>query len=389
MSYISQFKAAPGVPIGALAHFPASAPSFVQQQGREYVLTGAVVDYAAKYAGSVAQASWIGHDGLPVSGVTGAFNVQRAEKLGSYWYVSKGAAVRRSTDLLSWSDVTLGSGGTSYPASLCSNGTYICAGAATGTTVQYSNGGAWANIPTTTLAAQPKVILYGPNGWAAFSSFNGVSSEYATQTNANPAFSAWTLRNPGPGLLPELNGGVVGSGKYVLYGRNGSSFPAIYTSTDAINWTLRYTGGSTATLYDMVWTGAAFLVRSGTSDLLTSSDGVSWATLATKPISAAANAYVSLSSDGAGKVIVITTESSVKYIRTSSDHGATWSAALALIDATAPLEVMAFAGSSYVHVRNSDAAYYCDFSTLATARWVGVTTSATPPAGSAYFARVL
>lgn len=376
-----------GLPIGAYAQFPAGAPTLIQQGVSEFLLNGAVVDYAAKYADAVAKAPWIVNNKLPAS----AFAAQMTNivKSGSYCVGLASGGIRRSTDMTNWETIAV-SGIGSSPYSLCASGNYLCAGNST-TSIIYSanNGASWAAIPTTALAAAPKFILRANNTWAAFTAtFNGTQSEYATQSAENPGAYAWTVRNQGSVLLNSVSCAAASPSLFVLGGSNNSdSSGRIYTSADAVSWTLRHT--ATSSVQKIVYTGAKFfaIVTSG-RDLVSSATGSgTWATDANKPVSSNEfYTYLDICSDGAGVVVAITTESGVVGIRVSTDHGVTWSPQKTLSGTNlSPSARISFVqGLSLAIVYSGSASYIVDYSAIGQARWVGTTEASTAAPGVSY-----
>lgn len=372
-----------GLPIGAYAQFPAGAPTLIQQSGSEYVLNGAVVDYAAKYSDAVAKAPWIGNDKLPVSAFGTASNPFLV-KSGSYAIGFASGGVRRSTDMLNWATVTVANIGSS-PYSLCASGSYVCVGD-NATSIRYSadNGATWSAIPSTVISAAPAFILRANGIWAAFTNtLNGTQSEYATQSNANPGASAWTLRSPGVSYLTNLATAAASSGLFVVGGSNSSdSSSRIYSSANAVDWTVRYTG--TGSIIKLIYTGSKFFAVTSGGDLLSSASGTgAWVSDASKPVS---SGILDAFTDGAGAVILLTNESGTYGLRVSIDHGATWTAQKTLtgMSLQSSAKVSLLPGFGFALVCSAGATYLVDYSAIGQTRWVGTTAASTAAPGVSY-----
>lgn len=82
--------------------------------------------------------------------------------------------------------------------------------------------------------------------------------------------SAWQWANPKPhgNSVEDI---VYGSNLYVSISGGGG----IYTSSDTINWTKRYSG-TAKSLWGAVWNGSQFVVVGETGTILTSPDGIVW-----------------------------------------------------------------------------------------------------------------
>lgn len=395
---VENIQAGSSVPMGGYCQFPTSAPNLITQGTSQYLVNGAAVDYEAKYLPSVTRAPWIVHDalttGLTTDNAQTHFNVVKY----SNGYVviggSTGIHTYYSPDGISFVEATGAFVGNN---ALATDGTYVCRASGTSGYVAYSTtgSGAWSNIPATAIAGIPVVILYGPAGWFAAYSMNATASEYATKTGL-PYDAAWTLRNAGSNIIQTLRGGAVYGSNYFVYGvAPTTGLATVYKSTTIASgsWTAVYTTPYTANPTGFTYTGSKYLLSDDAGHLFASSNLSTWGLLATAPTGI--TSIRSISSNGAGVVVVCGLNGSDKVVTISTDHGATWTAITGTKDVTwssttgnAPALIFTGSGSECFVASNYASSVFSifktEYSAINTNRWVGSTEVSTVAPGKSY-----
>ena len=395
---VENIQAGSSVPMGGYCQFPTSAPDLITQGTSQYLVNGAAVDYEAKYLPSVTRAPWLSHDalttGLTADSVQTLFNVVKYSNGYIVIGGTSGIHTYFSSNGTSFVEAT---GSFASNNALATDGTYVCRASTTSGYVAYStNGsGAWSNIPATAIAGVPTVILYGPAGWFAAYSMNGTASEYATKTGL-PYDAAWTLRNAGPNIIQTLRGGAVYGSNYFVYGNAPTTgLATIYKSTtiELGSWTAVYTTPYTSAPTGFVYTGSKYLLSDEAGHIFSSTNLSTWGLLATAPTGI--TSIKTISSNGAGVVVVCGLNGTDKVVTISTDHGATWTAITRTKDVTwssstgtAPAFIFTGSGSECFvasnYASNVFSIFKTEYSAINTNRWVGSTEVSTVAPGKTY-----
>lgn len=344
-----------GIGIGDFLRLPTPLDSLVSASGREFLRTGFVVPYAAKYAGAVAVAPWLGVKGVraqlaaisPGNASSEQVVVASNGTTALMNYAASTNDIWRSADLTSWATQALGfSRSSSHCLAVAANGTYII-GRAGGLDIQTSPDGITWTSRSGALGGSPFDIAFNGTTWLAATSTFSTASHIATRVAADPA-GTWTVGSTS-GAFNALSRLLSnGTGLFVALGAN-SGNSSIVTSTDGVTWTTRTVpagfGAGTSTFFDGCWTGQRFIalhdkaVTSGSINtrLAASTDGLTWSAFA-EPAQlrnahagsdiGASNA-TSIASDGAGRVVLLGYDASsqspwIPVAFVSVDHGVTW-----------------------------------------------------------------
>jgi len=117
------------------------------------------------------------------------------------------------------------------------------------------------------------------------------------------------------------------NGSGIVVGVNPSSGATVYYSTDnGVTWLTNTSVGTSGGFSSVVWTGARFVIgansSAGTVNVFQSTNGSTW-TAGTGTVPTANDGTVGLLTDGTGRVVYLSTDSSFTSF-VSTDHGVTW-----------------------------------------------------------------
>ena len=215
------------------------------------------------------------------SGLSGAL-------LGVFWdgtrfFTYGSAGIASSTDGISWTVVNIGQPNVFCMAYSSSLGLHVWGGQNGSIRTSSDNGINWTSRTSNTSQSRFAIVWTG-------SQFVSAGLTTAIISTDGIAWTAYSLPAQAIGLAWSSTLGL-----YVIGCNNG----AIYSSPDAINWTLRTTG-TTNSFQHVSWTGTEFIATASVGTLLTSTDGITWVT---RSSGTTANLYGSASN---GAVAVIT-----------------------------------------------------------------------------------
>lgn len=330
MSNLSQFFGGGGVPVGSLVSAPFAQINFTDGAA-EYLRTGSIKTYSATYDTVLAA--------QPQLGVYGSDTAQKGTTTGTsfnfYGYVGTNyfttGSLNYSTDLTTWNATTYTNSYTSQVRPAVGNGYGVVVAAGANSAHQYTNNGSTFSSVGGTFTTCPvkTAICYAPSvGWLALSSLAGTAGEQNYIANINPTGS-WTVGAGTSVSMTAVKAVAYGNGVFVAVGTSGGVNGKIATcSTLGGTWTDRTSGASFITLaghdgVDVVFTGTHFVASFPNGSFLArSSDGITW-TRVTFPSVVSQGPYY-LATDGAGKVVGCSANTSKPVFYYSADHGATW-----------------------------------------------------------------
>lgn len=173
-------------------------------------------------------------------------------------------------------------------------------------------GNIWTLVSTSGFQNNPGAcVVNGNSAWC----YDTGNSAFRT-TDAGLTWTSISTTNAPNGNASGYRGAATNGTVYVGY-RDGQS--GAFRSTDAASYTA-IQPISTLTAISVCWTGTHFIVgHSGDNRIARSTDGTSW-TQVTLP-AAIGTSCNSLASDGAGRVVAVSSSNNVSI---STDHGATW-----------------------------------------------------------------
>lgn len=184
-----------------------------------------------------------------------------------------------------------------------------------GTSIRASLDGGKTSVPTTGGTPGPTAAVQGMYFAGEFWLYTGITALRSTDGVTWTPFAAPTN---GPNTAPQrtTNGGIILKGGAAFARRNTGQ---IVTSTDGVVWSLHGTTPPN-TQPAWCWTGTHFIVGSTTaSTLYRSTDGASWSAVTLSGTSSTVNTR---GLEAIGQYVVASWSNA--ELRSSSDHGATW-----------------------------------------------------------------
>lgn len=327
-------------PIGGLVLIP-GAPVNFNDGSAEYLLTGTLKPYSTDYASALLNASQLGVYGSNAKqygGVTGN-NFQFYAHIGGK-YVAMYSNGYYSTDLVSWTMCTVGSGSLATIRPAVGNGYVVQANASAGYVHQRTTDGVtWANVggnfaSSPAFSPSSGAICFAPGvGWMALASLSGTAGELSYIANVVPT-GTWTL-SAGTNLgMSAVNGLAYGNGVFVAVGGASglinkvatcSTMGGVWTDRSA-NSTLQLTTNTAGT--DVVFSGQNFVATFAQIGLARSSDGITWTKIDIPKL--LTGVYpAKMCTDGNGTVLatvqaLVGSDTYGSFMWISTDHGVTW-----------------------------------------------------------------
>jgi hypothetical protein len=215
--------------------------------------------------------------------------------------------------------------------------TTVCSSAGVATS---TDGVTWAAQTTGSPPPALLAIAYGASTFVAV----GLGPTFSLGTLlSSPDAITWTEQGfPGGGGFASLQSVTFGNGTFVAVGGTFTS-SAIYTSPDGTTWTQQTSpAGSTAMLESVIFDGTRF-VALGNGNVIASSDGVTWTSIAT-----GVSTNVSYLAFGASKYVAVGGSGNSATILTSPD-AVTWTPQSATFG---PLRSVIFAAGTFVATGN-------------------------------------
>jgi len=180
----------------------------------------------------------------------------------TFVYGGQNGNLGTSTDAITWTARTSGTGGFDISALTYGNALFVL-GSGNGLIRTSTDAITWTTRTSGTSSSILALIYSGTIFVAA-----GVGGAVCTSTDA----ITWTPRTSG--TAENINALTYGNGVYVAAGGNGM----LITSTNAITWTTRTPGASTNTLLGLAYGNGGYVLVGTGSTLRTSTDAITWTT---------------------------------------------------------------------------------------------------------------
>ena|GEM_PF-532234 len=181
--------------------------------------------------------------------------------INKFYAVTKAGSILSSADGTAWtSSVLPGSNGADL-TSIAANNSYVVIGDSTGTVHSSSNGTSWSHSKQPGAFFINSVLSLGNRFY---------TNEVLTGTYMTTDFTRWD----NVPLGGQVFGGLYDGMKYYLFGYGGSSYGAVYTSTDGTSFGVQ-AKKSTMTVQNGFYANGVYL-QLGNDGMVASTDGINW-----------------------------------------------------------------------------------------------------------------